>query len=109
MERRKPERRVLIRKNQTASLRNICRDYWNSGLGIRFNRDYWAYLTSYYEDDYRSDHRYLIPGEICCGGFLLLCVDTVTRTWLGNLPVGIVTAFFGAPFFLMLMRRRTDL
>jgi len=55
------------------------------------------------------DHRYLIPGAICCGAFLLLCADTVTRTWLGDFPVGIVTAFFGAPFFLMLIRRRTDL
>ena len=55
------------------------------------------------------DHKVLIPASLCCGAFLLVCADTISRTWLGDLPVGIVTAFFGAPFFLMLIRRRTDL
>ncbi|NLV27805.1 MAG: iron chelate uptake ABC transporter family permease subunit [Methanomicrobiales archaeon] len=55
------------------------------------------------------DHRILIPASLGCGAILLVCADTVSRTWLGDLPVGIVTAFFGAPFFLMLIRRRSDL
>ncbi|PKL59472.1 MAG: iron ABC transporter [Methanomicrobiales archaeon HGW-Methanomicrobiales-4] len=55
------------------------------------------------------DHRVLIPGSLCCGAFLLLCADTIARTWLGELPVGVVTAFFGAPFFLFLIRRREEL
>lgn len=55
------------------------------------------------------DHRILIPGSLCCGAFLLLCADTIARTWLGELPVGVVTAFFGAPFFLFLIRRREEL
>lgn len=55
------------------------------------------------------DHRILIPGSLCCGAFLLLCADTISRTWLGELPVGVVTAFFGAPFFLFLIRRREEL
>jgi len=55
------------------------------------------------------DHAILIPGSLCCGAFLLLCADTITRTWLGELPVGVVTAFFGAPFFLLLIRRREEL
>jgi iron complex transport system permease protein len=55
------------------------------------------------------DHRILIPASLGCGALLLICADTVSRTWLGDLPVGIVTAFFGAPFFLMLIRRRSDL
>jgi iron complex transport system permease protein len=40
-------------------------------------------------------------------GFLILA-DTVARTLLSpvELPVGIVTAFCGAPFFLYLLRRR---
>lgn len=54
------------------------------------------------------DHRVLIPASLGCGALLLVCVDTISRTWLGDLPVGIVTAFFGAPFFLMLIRRRSD-
>lgn len=55
------------------------------------------------------DHAALIPGSLCCGGFLLLFADTITRTWLGELPVGVVTAFFGAPFFLLLIRNREEL
>ena len=55
------------------------------------------------------DHRVLIPASLGCGALLLVCADTISRTWLGDLPVGIVTAFFGAPFFLMLVRRRADL
>lgn len=55
------------------------------------------------------DHAVLIPASICCGAFLLVCADTISRTWLGDLPVGVVTAFFGAPFFLVLIRRRADL
>jgi iron complex transport system permease protein len=55
------------------------------------------------------DHRILIPASLGCGALLLISADTVSRTWLGDLPVGIVTAFFGAPFFLMLIRRRSDL
>jgi iron complex transport system permease protein len=55
------------------------------------------------------DHAVLIPGSLCCGAFLLLIADTISRTWLGELPVGVVTAFFGAPFFLFLIRRREEL
>ncbi|MCA1917750.1 iron ABC transporter permease [Methanospirillum hungatei] len=55
------------------------------------------------------DHRVLIPASLGCGALLLVCADTISRTWLGDLPVGIVTAFFGAPFFLMLIRRRSDI
>jgi iron complex transport system permease protein len=54
------------------------------------------------------DHAVLIPGSLCCGAFLLLCADTISRTWLSELPVGVVTAFFGAPFFLFLIRQRED-
>ncbi|MDD1730124.1 MAG: iron chelate uptake ABC transporter family permease subunit [Methanospirillum sp.] len=55
------------------------------------------------------NHAILIPGSLCCGAFLLLIADTISRTWLGELPVGVVTAFFGAPFFLFLIRRREEL
>ena len=55
------------------------------------------------------DHSILIPASVCVGGLLLLFADTISRTYLGDLPVGVVTAFFGAPFFLFLIRRKTSL
>ena len=51
-------------------------------------------------------HRFMIPVTALVGGFILLWTDTVSRTFLSDLPVGIITAFFGAPFFLYLVRRR---
>ncbi len=57
------------------------------------------------------DHRLLLPSSLLAGGgFLVLC-DLVARTWLRSpLPVGVVTALLGGPFFLFLLfrlRRRT--
>ena len=52
------------------------------------------------------DHSVLIPASLCIGGLLLLFADTISRTYLSDLPVGVVTAFFGAPFFLLLIRRK---
>lgn len=51
-------------------------------------------------------HRVMIPATAMAGGLILLWTDTVSRTFLSDLPVGIITAFFGAPFFLYLVRRR---
>ncbi len=51
-------------------------------------------------------HRSLIPVAALTGGLILLWTDTISRTYLSDLPVGIITAFFGAPFFLYLVRRR---
>ena len=54
------------------------------------------------------DHRYLIPGSLLGGGLLLGLADTFARTVIApnELPVGIVTAFFGAPFFIYLLKKR---
>lgn len=54
------------------------------------------------------DHRYLIPGSLLGGGLFLVLADTLARTVIApnELPVGIVTAFFGAPFFIYLLKRR---
>lgn len=54
-----------------------------------------------------SDYRRLIPLAIFGGGALLLGADIIARTiWAPRvIPVGIVTAIFGAPFFLWLLRR----
>jgi len=54
------------------------------------------------------DHRVLIPTSILLGGTFLLVSDTVARTVVSplELPVGVLTALLGAPFFVYLLRRR---
>ncbi|MBI3922816.1 MAG: iron ABC transporter permease [Armatimonadetes bacterium] len=55
------------------------------------------------------DHRLLLPcAALASGGFLILC-DTVARTILAptELPVGVVTALCGGPFFLWLLLQRS--
>jgi iron complex transport system permease protein len=49
------------------------------------------------------DHRILLPTSAIAGGILLVLADTLART-LGEVPVGIITAIFGAPFFIYLLR-----
>jgi len=54
------------------------------------------------------DHRYLLPMSAIGGAILLLLADTVARTVVApiELPVGLVTAFLGTPFFISLLRNR---
>jgi len=54
-----------------------------------------------------DDNRFLIPGSMITGGILLLGADTVARTVLAPqvLPVAILTAFVGAPVFIILLVR----
>lgn len=54
-----------------------------------------------------SDYRRLIPLSILGGGSALLLADMLARILLApsTLPVGIVTAMAGAPFFLWILRR----
>lgn len=52
------------------------------------------------------DHRILFPAAALAGGILLLWADTLTRTFTNDMPVGIITACFGAPFFIYLLRSR---
>lgn len=56
-----------------------------------------------------SDYRYLLPASLLGGGLFLLIVDNFSRS-LSNteIPIGILTAFIGAPFFLLLITRRGD-
>jgi iron complex transport system permease protein len=51
------------------------------------------------------DHRYIIPASIIFGGAFLALCDTVARTILApiDIPVGIITAILGGPFFLWLL------
>lgn len=52
------------------------------------------------------DHRGVLPGSALLGASLLLASDLVARTIVApaELPIGIVTAAMGAPFFLWLLR-----
>jgi len=53
------------------------------------------------------DHRVLLPASLLAGGVLMLFADLAARLLLApaELPIGIVTAFVGAPFFLFLLVR----
>lgn len=54
------------------------------------------------------DHRFLLPYSALAGAILLLLADVLARTLLApaELPVGLVTALVGAPFFISLLRQR---
>jgi len=52
------------------------------------------------------DNRIVIPACIFAGGILLVIADTLARTFFSDLPVGIITAFIGAPFFIWLIYQR---
>ncbi|MDY6910804.1 MAG: iron ABC transporter permease [Chloroflexota bacterium] len=54
-----------------------------------------------------SDHRRVLPLSFFLGAIFLIWVDVLARVVVEpeELPVGIITAFLGAPFFLWLMRR----
>jgi iron complex transport system permease protein len=56
------------------------------------------------------DHRLLLPLSALGGAVLLLLADTLARTALAptELPVGLVTALLGAPFFIHLLRQRRN-
>lgn len=53
------------------------------------------------------DLRLLVPASFVGGGIFLVWADTLARTVLGpaELPVGVVTALLGGPFFMVLLRR----
>lgn len=53
------------------------------------------------------DHRLLLPAAALAGGSFLVVCDLFARTLLAptEIPVGIVTALIGAPFFIYLLRR----
>ncbi|MBE1555255.1 FecCD family ABC transporter permease [Sporosarcina limicola] len=57
-----------------------------------------------------GDYRYLLPASALGGGLLVVLADTVARSAFNpiELPVGILLAFFGGPFFLYMIQRRRD-
>jgi iron complex transport system permease protein len=52
------------------------------------------------------DHRVLLPTSALAGASFLVATDTLARSSATEIPVGIVTAAIGAPFFLYLLRTR---
>ena len=54
-----------------------------------------------------NDCRFLMPAALTMGGAFLLLVDNVSRNLAATeIPIGILTAFVGAPFFIYLMTRK---
>ena len=55
-----------------------------------------------------ANHRRVVPGAVLLGGALLLVADTLARAAFApqQLPVGIITALVGVPFFLFLLHRQ---
>ena len=57
------------------------------------------------------DHRFLLPNAALLGAVLLLAADMISRTIIApaELPIGIVTATLGGPFFLWILLRNRSL
>ena len=55
------------------------------------------------------DHRLLLPASFLFGASFLVMADTIARTVIphSELPVGVITAICGAPYFIYLLRRRS--
>ncbi|MEJ2127112.1 MAG: iron chelate uptake ABC transporter family permease subunit [Candidatus Bathyarchaeota archaeon] len=54
------------------------------------------------------DHRILIPTSALLGAIVLIVCDTLARTLMSpaEIPVGIITALLGSPFFVYLLIKR---
>ncbi len=57
------------------------------------------------------DYRFLLPLSVLSGAIFLIGADVVARTIMApsEIPIGVITALCGAPFFLYLLRRRTKM
>ncbi len=55
-----------------------------------------------------ADHRMLLPLAVLTGAIFMIITDLIARTVLApsEIPIGVITAICGAPFFLYLLRRR---
>ena len=54
------------------------------------------------------DHRILVPASFFLGSAFLVLCDTAARTILAptEVPVGVITALLGGPFFIVLLKRK---
>jgi iron complex transport system permease protein len=55
-----------------------------------------------------ADHRFLLPLSLLTGAVFMILADLISRTILAptEIPIGVITAICGAPFFLYILRRR---
>ena len=56
-----------------------------------------------------ENHKKLIPISILLGALFLLITDMLTRGIfkIQEIPIGVITALFGVPFFLSMLRKKT--
>lgn len=53
-----------------------------------------------------SDNRFVVPVSISLGAVFMLFVDTLARAMMASeIPISVLTALIGAPFFISLLRR----
>jgi iron complex transport system permease protein len=54
------------------------------------------------------DHHYLLPASALAGALMLVVADALARILIAptELPVGVITALVGVPFFISLLRQR---
>lgn len=56
-----------------------------------------------------ASYRVIVPLSLLGGATFLIVADQIARTALpGELPIGVVTAFAGAPFFIIVLRRNQE-
>lgn len=57
-----------------------------------------------------NNHRYLLPATFLFGGAFLVLCDTIARTVVppAEIPVGVITALLGGPFFIWLLLRKSN-
>ena len=57
-----------------------------------------------------SDHRVVLPASMLFGAAFLVGCDVLARTLIApvEIPVGVITALIGGPFFLWLLVRKTS-
>lgn len=56
-----------------------------------------------------NDYKKLIPATMLFGAIFMLLVDNICRSvWATDLPIGILTSFVGAPFFIYLITKEGD-
>jgi iron complex transport system permease protein len=52
-------------------------------------------------------HKVLLPYSFVAGGLFMIVCDTIARSFMSQeIPVGIITALFGGPFFVYLLKKR---
>jgi iron complex transport system permease protein len=53
-----------------------------------------------------NNNQAVVPASICFGSIFMLCIDTIARSVTASeIPVSILTAVIGAPFFIILLRK----